>query len=156
MPPDAPAVSGGPHGLKSRALNSPDNDPVLQLATTIEEKERATEGLDMVAAAKIEAELATLYSYGEMAIPTSAEGAAIKLRRSADFIADDFHDEGCAEPAEALLLQMAEQAIHDQLRPFDLTVLRFMEAVLRKLNENSPAANLIGSTLQWLARPKLV
>ena len=23
MPPDAPAVSGGPHGVKSRALNSP-------------------------------------------------------------------------------------------------------------------------------------
>ena len=38
------------------------DDPVLGLAAVIEEKERATEGLDMVAAAKIEAELATLYN----------------------------------------------------------------------------------------------
>lgn len=129
------------------------DDPALGLAAVIEEKERATEGLDMVAAAKIEAELATLYNYREMAIPTSAEGAAIKLRKCADFVADDLQDEKCGEAAEVLLSHIVEQTSCDQLRPIDLVALRFLEAVLRKLNENSPVANLIGSTLQWLDRP---
>ena len=134
------------------------NDPVLHLATAIEEKERATEDLDMVAAAKIEAELATLYSYFGKAIPTSAEGVAAKLRKAADYVSHDFlYDDGCGEAAEALLGQIAERVAQGENEASDVAVLRFMEAVLRYLDENkTPAANLIGSTLEWLARPRLV
>ena len=81
-----------------------------------------------------------------MTIPTSPEGAAIKVRKSADFVGDELQDEECAEAAEALLRQVAKQT--SRLRPIDLASLRFVAAVLRKLDENSTAANLIGSTLQ--------
>jgi hypothetical protein len=129
------------------------DDPVLHLAATIEEKERATLGLDPVTSAKIEAELGTLDRYFDLTIPTSAEGAAIKLQKSADFVGNELQDEECTEAAEVLLRQMAERANRNQLQPIDLASLRFVAAVLRKLDENSATANLIGSTLQW---PKLV
>lgn len=132
------------------------DDPVLTLAAAIKAKECATEGMDEVAAARMEAELATLDTYLEMAIPTSTEGAAMKLQKSADFVADEFQDEECAELAEVLLRQMAEQVGCKHDRPIDVAFLRFMAAVLRSFDKNSITANLVGSTLQWLDRPKSI
>jgi len=128
------------------------DDPVLQLAASLEVKERATLGLGPVAAAKIEREMSILDRYLETTIPTSAEGATVKLRKAADFVGDELQDEECVEAAEALLRPMAERAAHNQLQPIDLASLRFVAAVLRKLDESSATADLIGSTMQWLAR----
>jgi hypothetical protein len=93
-----------------------------------------------------------------MSVPTSAKGAATKLRKAADCVSHDFlYDDDCGEAAEALPGQIAERVALGENEASDVPVLRFMEKVLRYLDENrTSAGDLIGSTLQWLAPSKLV
>lgn len=133
-------------------------DPVLSLAATIKENERAASRAlrkkDHPLATKLETALGRLDDRLAWAIPTSTEGAWFKLTQGPGLYRLRRRRErrGGAD-ARA---RIATRVRRGQLRSIDLAWLRYIADGLRDEMTAAPAATFIDSALEWLARPKSV